>query len=405
MKICVLGAGVVGVSTAYALARQGHEVVVIDKAADVAQGASFANGAQLSYSHTDPLASPSTFRKLPSYLLGGDKAMQLRFSARVDYLSWGLSFLGNCFPGNFNKNRKARRDLSKASELAFGKFELDLNKKFKPTGQGKLVVAQSHSELRSMHKQEHFVSYERCLEIEPKLKSWTGDILGGLYAPNDYALDTVTYCEVLKRAAEETFGSKFFFDESVQKLNSANGQLSGVITNRQNHNVDKVVVCLGNASNGLLKPYGIKIPIYPIQGYSLTLRSLKISPKVSVTDLKNKTVYANLGDRIRIAGLVDVNQKTARIQRRIDYLRQTAKRTWPDVADFEGIFETWTEARPMVPSGVPVIGETHIEGLYLNVGHGSLGYTFAAGSAMKIASLIGHAQKNTTSIGGSYSAA
>jgi len=405
MKICVLGAGVIGVSTAYALGRLGHEVIVIDKAVDVARGASFANGAQLSYSYTDPLASPSTFRKLPGYLLGADKAMELRFVSRVDYISWGFSFLKNCRPHNFDKNREQRRNLSMASEAALESFELDLKKKFKPTGQGKLVLAQTQSEFKSMRRQENFVSYHRCLEIEPALKSWAGSILGGLYAPDDYALDTITYCQVLKRAAEEKFGAKFFFNESVHELSPEKDQLWEIVTNCQSHRADKVVVCLGNAPNSLLKPYGVKVPIYPIQGYSLTLPIAEISPTVSVTDLKNKVVYANLGDHMRIAGLVDVNQKPENIEYRLNYLTEIARKTWPDAADFEGPIETWSEARPMVPSGVPIIGETQVEGLYLNLGHGSLGYTFAAGSAMKIASFIGHAQKNTTSIGGSYSAA
>ena len=405
MKIAVLGAGVIGVSTAYTLARLGHEVIVIDKAADVARGASYANGAQLSYSYTDPLASPKTLRKLPTYLSGADKAMQLKFSLRADYLNWGLSFLGNCLPGNFNKNRKARGDLARISELAFDEFELDLKQNLKPTGQGKLVVAQTRSEFKAMQGQEKFVSYKRCLEIEPKLQSWTGSILGGLYSPDDYALDTLTYCQVLKGAAEQKFGTKFFFDESVQALNPIDSDLLEVITNRRNHTVDNVVVCLGKAPNSLLKSLNIKIPIYPIQGYSLTLPTSKLSPKVSVTDLKNKVVYANLGDRMRIAGFVDVNQKPENINRRINYLIKIAQQTWPSAANFEGPIEKWSEARPMVPSGVPIIGETHIEGLYLNLGHGSLGYTFAAGSAMKIANLIGHAQKNTKSVRGSYSAA
>jgi D-amino-acid dehydrogenase len=405
MKIAVLGAGVIGVSTAYALARLGHEVIVIDKAADVGQGVSFANGAQLSYSYTDPLASPSILKKLPGYLSGADKAMQLRFSARADYIRWGISFLRNCFPKRFEKNREARRDLSKASELAFDKFELDLKQKFEPTGQGKLVVAQSQSEFKSMQRQENFVSFERCVEIEPALKSWTGSILGGLYSPNDYALNTITYCQVLKRAAEENFGAKFVFNESVQNVEYTDGQLWSVITNGQTHRVEKLIICLGNAPNSLLKPYGIKVPIYPIQGYSLTLPIVGTSPSVSVTDLKNKVVYANLGDHMRIAGLVDVNQKPENVKRRIDYLTQIARQTWPNAADFEGSIDTWSEARPMMPSGVPIIGETRIDGLYLNLGHGSLGYTFAAGSAMKIAEIIGHAQKNTTSKRGSYSAA
>jgi len=123
---------------------------------------------------------------------------------------------------------------------------------------------------------------------------------------------------------------------------------------------------------------------------------------VSVTDLKSKIVYANLGNKFRIAGFVDVNQRPSKIDHRLKLLLKTARRNWPDVADFEGPIDRWTGSRPMVPSGVPIIGESAVKGLYLNLGHGSLGYTFATGSAMKIANIIGHTQKNTTSIRGNH---
>lgn len=405
MKICVLGAGVIGVSTAYALGHLGHDVIVIDKGKDVASGASHANGAQLSYSYIDPLASPTTLRKLPSYLLGRDKALHLNFTPNIAYMRWGLSFLRNCSAARYKTNRAERQALAELSSAALESFERDMPGGFKPTGRGKLVLAQSSAEYEAIKADENFVSAERCLDIEPSLNTWAGPILGGLYSEKDCALNTVSYCKTLKKLAEEKFGVQYYFGETISTITSKTKKITGVETDKTFHSADKVIVCLGNEALGLLKPLGLSLPIYPAQGYSLTLNSKKSSPRVSVTDLKNKIVYANIGDKFRIAGFVDVNQRPENIEDRLDLLLEIARKSWPSSADFDGPIETWIGARPMMPSGVPIIKESSVEGLYLNLGHGSLGYTFAAGSAMKIANSIGHAQKNTTSIGGSHNAA
>ena len=396
MKICVLGAGVIGVSTAYALGRLGHEVTVIDKAANVAAGASHANGAQLSYSYIDPLASPATLKKLPSYLLGRDKALSLRFAPNINYMLWGLSFLRNCSAARFASNRADRHVLAELSREALASFERDMPGGFTPTGRGKLVLAQSQAEHDAMKADKGFVSKQRCFETEPHLASWTGPIWGGIYAQDDCALNTLTYCQTLTTAGENKFGVRYCFHETITKITSHQGQVTGVVTDKSVHHADRVIMCLGNEALTLLKPLGIKLPIYAGQGYSLTLNATPASPKVSVTDLKNKIVYANLGDKVRIAGFVDVNQRASKIEERLNLLLETAQQNWPDAADFNGPIERWTGLRPMTPSGVPFIGPSAVEGLYLNLGHGSLGYTFAAGSAMKIAESIGHVQKNTT---------
>ncbi|MEP3890633.1 MAG: FAD-dependent oxidoreductase [Hellea sp.] len=406
MKICVLGAGVVGVSTAYALARLGHEVIVIDKAKEVAAGASHANGAQLSYSHVDPFSGPDAIKKLPGYLLGTDPAIQLGLSLKPDYLKWGLSFLRNCNAARFKENKKARLTLARLSREAITAFERDLPENaLRRTGQGKLVIAQTQSDNDAMMQREgsdgfvehgqRYLTAAECREVEPALAGWQGALLGGIYSPHDNALDPVTYCKVLRKACEDKFGVKFNFRQTIQNIETTSARNFGVRTNIEMHDCDKVIVCLGNNPNPLLKPFGVKVPIYPMQGYSLTAPLSTQSPTTSITDLKNKLVFANLGSHMRIAGFVDANQSVKKIKARGELLLDIAKQHWPIAANFEGPITHWTHYRPMTPSGVPVIGESKVQGLYLNAGHGSLGYTFAAGSAMQIASAIGHAHKNT----------
>lgn len=406
MKICVLGAGVVGVSTAYALARLGHDVSVIDKANDVAAGASHANGAQLSYSYVDPFSGPDAVKKLPGYLLGSDPAIQLGLSLRPDYLKWGLSFLRNCNAARFKENKKARLALACSSRDAMNAFEQDLPKKaLRRTGQGKLVLAQTQSDNEAMIRRDssdefeeygqRYLTAEECRNVEPALAGWQGALLGGVYSPHDNALNPVTYCKVLRKSGEDKFGVNFNFGQTVLNIEKTSDSNFEVKTNFEVHGCDKVIVCLGNDLNPLLKPLGVRVPIYPMQGYSLTAPLSAQSPTTSITDLKNKIVFANLGSHMRIAGFVDANQSAKKTKARGELLLDIAKRHWPTAANYDGPITHWTHYRPMTPSGVPVIEETKVQGLYLNAGHGSLGYTFAAGSAMQIAEAIGHAQKNT----------
>lgn len=407
MKICVLGAGVIGVSTAYALSRTGHDVSVIDKDRDVAGGASHANGAQLSYSYVDPFSGPHIVKKLPGYLLGTDPAIQLGLSLRPDYLKWGVDFLRNCNATKFKDSRNTRRDLARLSREAISLFEQDLpQNSLTRTGRGKLILAQTESENRTLETRvgtdefiEHdqrYLSPEECMTVEPALKGWTGTVLGGLFSPNDNALDPVTYCKVLRRSCEDDFGVKFYFNQNALNIRQNSIPNFVIETDVEKHDCDKIIVCLGNDPKKLLKPLNVSLPIYPMQGYSLTLPVIDQSPVTSVTDLKNKIVFANLGTHMRIAGFVDANQSPKKSQTRSEQLLKIAKLYWPNVADYEGHITRWTNFRPMTPSGIPVIGQTKVPGLYINAGHGTLGYTFAAGSAMKIATEIGHVNKNTS---------
>lgn len=404
MKICVLGAGVIGVSTAYMLARQGHDVSVIDKGADVASGASQANGAQLSYSYVDPFASPSALRRLPAYLAGKDPAIKFGLSLKADYLRWGINFLSECNSKSFANNLQARTGLAAMSrstlQLVEGELKSDALLR---TGTGKIVLAETKDEFDRMktvsvnRADQVCLSYDACVKIEPSLKSWTKPICGGLYAKDDSALDTLTYCQTLKSALIDKFGAEFHFNETIQAIQTLESNRIIIKTDNAEHPCEAVIICLGNDPNQLLKSLGLRIPIYPMQGYSVTLRAQPSSPTTSITDLKNKIVFANLGKTVRIAGFMDTNQKPNRARARGEQLLKIAQNVWPDAGNYDGPIHHWSHFRPMLPSGMPIIGGTKIPGVYLNVGHGSLGYTFAAGSAMKIADKIGHAFKNNHS--------
>ncbi len=400
MKMCVLGAGVVGVSTAFALARLGHEVSVIDKGADVACGASQANGAQLSYNYVDPFAGPQALRKMPAYLLGLDPGIRLGFTLSPDYLKWGLSFIRNCSSGAVRRNLLARWELAQSSQAALAVFESELpTDSIKRSGHGKLILANSDQDMADLSKSVasktglgfslSVLSKAECLEREPSLAGWAQEFKGGLYSDMDTTLDPLVYCQALKAHAEQAYGVKFFWNETITSLQQEDGHISSVQTALGHHNCDQIVLCLGSDANTVLKPLGLGVPIYPMQGYSLTLPKGTSALSISLTDPKQKVVFANLENHIRIAGFVDANQKADAVQTRMQQLLTTAKRLWPDIADYEADPHYWTQFRPMMPSGVPVIGQSKIKGLYLNVGHGSLGYTFAAGSAMKIANAIG----------------
>jgi len=390
MKICVLGAGVVGVSTAFVLSRVGHKVEVIERADRVASGASHANGAQLSWSHTDPMASPAILGKLPAFLLGLDPAMRVHLSLKQNFLGWGLSFLRHCTPNLFEVGRRESHQLSEDSRLALADFERDfVGAKMRRTGIGKIVLAQTLGQQRAMLQSATYRTAEQCVDIEPALKSWVGHNLGGLYAPDDCALDTVHFCTRLKDEAELKYGTIFRFGETISSISTTGGRIDGVITDTGQTPCEAVIVCLGNEVNALIRPHGLSVPICSVRGYSVTLPAKAQAPKTSLTDLTHKIVFANLGDSIRIAGFADINAPQGQSTRRVETLIDIARNRWPDIADYEAEPSAWTGARPMTPSGIPVIGPTSIEGLFLNAGHGSLGYTFAAGSAQRIADQIG----------------
>ncbi len=400
MKILILGAGVAGVASAWYFWRDGHEVTVLERNAGVALETSFANGGQLSYSYVAPLASPSVIPKIPPWLLRRDSP--LRFSPELDpgQWRWILEFLAAC-------NGKTADDTTqKLLRLAFYSRDLmhELVKSheldFDYVQNGKLVV---HTEADSFESARRLMEYQRklgaeqealdaraCVEIEPALESMSERIVGAIYTPSEDAGDCYKFCNELKRLM--TAGPNpvaFRFGAEVERLLPSRGRLMGVETNQGVFEGDAYVLALGTNAPHLTRPLGIRIPVYPLKGYSLTLPVTddRGAPKISVTDFKRKVVYARLGDELRVAGMADLSGKRAVIDvERVDQLVSEVRSAFPMASDFTRL-SPWCGMRPATPKGTPLIGPTPHSNLWLNVGHGALGFTLALATGRILADL------------------
>jgi len=402
MKVLILGAGVAGVACAYYFWRDGHQVTVIDRNRDVALETSFANGGQLSYSYVAPLASPSVIPKIPPWLLRRDSPLRFRPELDLDQWRWIVEFLAAC------NNATADRTTQRLLRLAF--YSRDLMHELVHTHEmdfdyvqnGKLVV---HTNPASFESATRLMEYQRTLgaeqqaldareavEMEPALGHMAPRICGAIYTPSEDAGDTYKFCHELKRIM--TTGPnpvEYRFRVEVQRLLPWRGRLMGVDTNYGVFEADHYVLALGTNAPNLLKPLGIRVPVYPLKGYSLSLPITddRAAPRISVTDFKRKVVYARLGDELRVAGMADISGRRAVIDgERVDQLVAEVNNTFPGATDYRKL-GPWCGMRPATPKGTPVIGPTPHANLWLDVGHGALGFTLALATGRILADLVG----------------
>ncbi len=399
MKILVLGAGVIGLTTAFALGRQGHEVIVIDMADVVASGASHANAGQLAYSYVDPFPSPGIVKKLPGYMFGRDSGIIIKPTLKPHYYRWGLQFLRNCTRARAERNMATMLDFGYQSMQAMQRLSAQLpGDMLSDIPRGKIIFAKTPEAMAKFEEPTakkqakgfdvEILSRAECIDQEPTLGTWQGTFCGGLLARNEGTLDTLKLCRAVEGASATEFGVVYKMGHAIKALNVSGNKITGVTTNHGTIDGDKVIMCLGNGANALLKTIGKSCDIYPMRGYSLTLPAGPQAPKGSITDPLNKLVFANFGDKVRIAGFLDANLSEDKIKSRGKRLLDSAQRLWPEAADYSAEDNLWAGYRPMTPSGVPIVGESSVEGLYYNMGHGSLWLTLAAGSAERIATLL-----------------
>lgn len=405
MRIAVLGAGVTGVTAAYYLSRAGHEVTVLERASAAAAETSHANGAQLSYSYTDPLAQPAMLKRLPSVAMGGDPAIRMRLLSDLSLYAWGQSFLRQCTTTRARENMLAILDLALRSARLLEELEDAVPVDFHWRRAGKLVVLGSEQEAdsarrRAILKQKagcnvDVISPREAADIEPAIAAINQPFAAAVYSPDDEVGDACTFSVELARWLETTQGVRFEFGCDVDRIDTASDGVRGVIAGDTAVPADAVVVSLGPWSQELLRPLGIALPIYPIRGYSVTLPAGSKPPQVSVTSVAKRIVWSLLGDRVRIAGFADfVGFDTSADALRIKSLLETAREVLPQAADYAAESqEPWGGFRPVTPDSRPLVGATRVPGLYLNTGHGVLGWTLACATAADLAAEIGAAAR------------
>jgi D-amino-acid dehydrogenase len=388
MKICVIGAGVLGVTTAYMLAKRGHDVTVIDRKNEAARECSFANGGQLSYSHAEPWANPGVFPKLWKWMRQDDAPLVLRPSADPHMMRWGLLFLMNCLPWRANRHSEVHLRLGLYSKKSMEALIAETGITFDYLNNGILHVFSDQKEYDHARKQAEFqaslgchetvLSKEECLKLEPSLAHSLDTIVGGMHAGIDASGDIRVFTEKLAALATEKHGVTFKYNVSVKKLHAQNGSISGF---------DRYVLCAGAYSPVLLRTLGMYVPIYPMKGYSVTFVANEHCPTISITDAARKIVYSRLGNNIRVAGTAEfAGYNDAIRQARIAPIMRGIQQLFPK-ADVSAKTE-WACLRPSTPDGPPLIGSTPYANFLVNTGHGTLGWTQAAGSARLLADTL-----------------
>ncbi len=399
-RVIVLGAGVVGLATAYALARRGYAVTVIDGAPGPGVGgASFGNGAQLSYAYTDALASPSLRRQLPKLLLGRDPAFRLRLQPSAPFVLWGLELLRNTTQRMYEENTLAVLELALESRAALEGLmtKHTIAFSFRRSAKAHLycdekVFEKARKSIKlkqSLGVDQESLSPGEAMEREPALRYYKGTLVGAVWSPHEQVGDSHLFCQGLAEILAADYGVSFMYGTSVERLKVVTGRVSALVTNSEEIPATTVVVALGSSTPALLATAGIRVPIWPLQGYSVTLPATDETPDVSITDTANKVVFCRLGDRVRIAGLADIGRMSPAFrQSRLDDLVRSARAAFPSAADYEADHRAWTGLRPMTPSSRPIIGESRIAGVFMNCGQGMLGWTSAMGSGERLSRII-----------------
>ncbi|MDP5238439.1 D-amino acid dehydrogenase [Uliginosibacterium sp. 31-16] len=403
MHILIVGAGLAGVTAAWYLRAAGHTVTVIDRNAGPALETSFANGGQISISHPEPWANPGAPLTVLKWLGRNDAPLLFRWPAEAARIAWGLQFLRECLPHRTRRNTLAIANLAAYSGVQLRALREATDIHYNSLSRGVLHLYFAKENYLHGEAQQRVLSQlgigsrmltpSQCVDTEPSLAHVETRLVGGMFGTEDESGDAQRFVTELAGRCRDA-GVEFLYDTSAENFLRDERHIGGLKVLRGGRHetllADRYVIAAGSYSTPLMRPLGERLPIYPVKGYSttLSLRNPQRAPAVSLTDESRRIVCSRLGDSLRIAGTAELNGYNTDL----DPERCAALLRWAEDV-FPGVCDTaepnyWAGLRPTTPSNLPIIGRSKFDNLFYNTGHGTLGWTLAAGSAHALADII-----------------
>ncbi|MDF0489327.1 D-amino acid dehydrogenase [Sphingomonas sp. H39-1-10] len=400
MKVIVLGSGVIGVTSAWYLARAGHEVIVVDRQAGPALETSFANAGEISPGYASPWAAPGIPRKAVKWLMMRHAPLILRPQLDMAMLRWLAAMLRNCTAERYAINKARMVRVAEYSRDCLGALRAETGITYDERMLGTLQLFREAKQLDGTAKDiavlsEGGVPFELldrtgCLAAEPGLANSDVPIVGGLRLPHDETGDCFKFTNRLADLAA-AHGVMFQYGRTIARLESESGRISGLVTDAGRLTADAYLVALGSHSPALIRPLGLKVPVFPVKGYSITvpITDPDRAPVSTLLDESYKVAITRLDDRIRVGGMAEISGFNNHLpEARRATLEHSVGGLFPNAGDLQAA-TFWSGLRPMTPDSTPVIGKTALPNLFLNTGHGTLGWTMACGSGRIIADIIG----------------
>ncbi|MET4020643.1 D-amino acid dehydrogenase [Bradyrhizobium sp. S3.2.12] len=399
MKVLILGSGVIGVTSAYYLARAGHEVTVVDRQPEPALETSFANAGEVSPGYSSPWAGPGVPVKAIKWLLMKHGPLVIRPKLDPVMWVWLSKMLRNCTSARYAVNKSRMIPIAEYSRDCLRDLRRDIGIQYDERSQGTLQLFRHQAQLDgtgediAVLKQYgvpfEVLSREGCIVVEPALAAVKEKFAGGLRLPQDETGDCHMFTQALAKHAE-ALGVRFMFNTGIDRIVTDGARVSGVVTSAGTLQADAYVLALGSWSSRLVAPLGISLPVYPVKGYSITvpIKDASGAPESTVMDESYKVAITRLGDRIRVGGTAEISGYSSQLY---DARRAALDHSLTDLFPRGGDLSKatfWSGLRPMTPDGPPVIGPTQYGNLHLNTGHGTLGWTMSCGSGRVLADML-----------------
>jgi D-amino-acid dehydrogenase len=399
VKVLILGSGVIGVTSAYYLARAGHDVTVLDRQPEPALETSFANAGEVSPGYSSPWAGPGVPVKAVKWLLMKHGPLVIRPKLDPVMWVWLLKMLRNCTSARYAVNKSRMIPIAEYSRDSLRDLRRDIGIQYDERSQGTLQLFRYQAQLDgtgediAVLKQYgvpfEVLSREGCIAVEPALSGVKEKFVGGLRLPQDETGDCHMFTQALAKHAQ-ALGVRFLFNTGIDRIVTEGGRVSGVATSAGLLQADNYVLALGSWSSRLVAPLGISLPVYPVKGYSITvpIKDASGAPESTVMDESYKVAITRLGNRIRVGGTAEISGYSDKLY---DARRATLDHSLTDLFPRGGDLAKatfWSGLRPMTPDGPPVIGPTQYANLHLNTGHGTLGWTMSCGSGRVLADML-----------------